>query len=178
MALNSSVTNVYATFITTPPQVTKQDLVNLTILRSEFTTYYPYSTPDRKLNIKLCASKINGTTLKSGEEFSFNNKVGKRTEENGFKLAKIIFNGSFIDGIGGGVCQVSTTLYNCALLSGLKITEHHSHSLAVSYIEPSFDAMVSGDYADLNFVKTCLREYTKTEIDVTQEWHYHKNFPS
>ncbi len=151
-ALNNNLSKVVVKFHTTYPKTNEEDLKKQTCLRSAFTTYFFNSTQGRKDNIKLSAEKINGTKILKGEEFSFNKKVGKRTEENGFKNAKIILNGDFIDGIGGGVCQVSTTLYNCALLSGLKITEQHSHSLSVSYIEPSFDAMVNSITSDLKFL--------------------------
>ena len=87
-------------------------------------------------------------------EFSFNRVVGARTEKRGYKTAKIISDGKFTDGVGGGVCQVSTTLYNAVLLAGLKITEYHPHSLSVSYVAPSFDAMVNSGSADLRFINT------------------------
>ncbi len=116
-----------------------------------FTTYFDADNTDRSSNIRLAAQKINGTVIDSGGVFSFNGAVGARTEENGFKSAKIIENGKFVQGVGGGVCQVSTTLYNAALLSGLDVVEYHPHSLQVSYVAPSRDAMVSGNYFDLKF---------------------------
>ena len=122
-----------------------------TCLLSTFTTLYDGGNGDRAHNIRLAASKINGCILKSGEVFSFNERVGRRTAESGFKPAKVIERGEFVDGIGGGVCQVSTTLFNAALLSGCNICEYHAHSLAVSYVPPSFDAMVSGTSFDLKF---------------------------
>ena len=121
-------------------------------LRAEFYTSYSQSSCERKNNIYIASEKINQTFLDAGHEFSFNATVGARTEKNGFKQAKIIVNGKFVDGIGGGVCQVSTTLYNAVLLAGLKVTEYHPHSLPVSYVAPSFDAMVNSGYADLKFV--------------------------
>ena len=121
-------------------------------LRAKFFTTYYSSSPERKSNIKLASKSIDGTFLDAGAEFSFNKIVGDRTEKNGYKNAKIILKGQFVDGVGGGVCQVSTTLYNAVLLSGLKITESHPHSLPVNYIAPSFDAMVSSGSADLKFV--------------------------
>lgn len=123
-------------------------------LRAEFYTSYNKSSMERKNNIKIASKKINDYFLDVGYEFSFNKVVGARTEKNGFKQAKIIVNGKFVDGIGGGVCQVSTTLYNAVLLAGLKVTEYHAHSLPVSYVAPSFDAMVNSGYADLKFVNT------------------------
>ena len=121
--------------------------------KSSFDTGFSSSTDERKHNIKLCSSKINNTVLECGEEFSFNKKVGKRTEKNGYKKAKIIVDGKFVDGVGGGVCQVSTTLYNAVILAGLTVNECHPHSLGVSYVSPSFDAMVSSS-SDLRFTNT------------------------
>ena len=151
-ALNNDISTVKAKFKTTHPLVTKKALESQTILRSSFTTYFPYSSAERKSNIRLASSKINGVKIAKNQEFSFNKTVGARTEENGFKIAKVILDGAYIDGVGGGVCQVSSTLYNTAILSGLQITEHHSHSLPVSYVEPSFDAMVNSGTSDLRFV--------------------------
>lgn len=121
-------------------------------VRSEFYTSFCCSTEERKSNIKLAASSLNNFLLDVGAEFSFNATVGERTEARGYKKAKIIVGGRFADGVGGGVCQVSTTLYNAVLLAGLKITEYHPHTLPVSYIAPSFDAMVNSGSADLRFV--------------------------
>lgn len=121
-------------------------------LRARFYTTFYSSSEERKHNISLASSALNDYFLDSGKEFSFNEVVGERSEKNGYKNAKIISYGKFIDGVGGGVCQVSTTLYNAVLLSGLRVTESHPHSLAVSYVAPSFDAMVSYNFADLKFV--------------------------
>ena len=122
------------------------------VLRSQFYTTYSSSNEERKSNIYLASKSLNNTFVDVGGEFSFNKTVGERTIKRGYKVAKIIFNGSFIEGVGGGVCQVSTTLYNAVLLAGLTITEYHPHSLAVSYVAPSFDAMVNSGSADLRFV--------------------------
>lgn len=122
-------------------------------LIATFSTYYGDSKQNRKDNIALASNKINGLTLYPEEEFSFNDIVGKRTKENGFKSAYIIVDGEYVEGLGGGVCQVSSTLYNCALLCNLAITCVNPHSLAVSYVAPSFDAMVS-TASDLRFVNT------------------------
>lgn len=126
-------------------------LVKNTVKLCGFTTYFDGTNTERAANIRLAASKLNGVSVGAGEVFSFNGTVGARTAENGFKQAKIIENGKFVAGYGGGVCQVSTTLYNAAALSGLEICEYHPHSLRVSYVEPSRDAMVSGSYFDLKF---------------------------
>ncbi len=122
------------------------------VLRSKFYTSFSSSSEERKHNISLASTALNKTFVDAGAEFSFNLTVGARTVERGYKTAKIIVGGEFTDGVGGGVCQVSTTLYNAILLSGLKITEYHPHSLPVSYVAPSFDAMVSFGFADLKFI--------------------------
>lgn len=122
-------------------------------LIARFSTYYGDSKPNRKDNVALACRKIDGTVLYPEDEFSFNDIVGARTVENGFKSAYIIKDGEFVEGIGGGVCQVSSTLYNCALLANLTITCVRAHSLPVSYVAPSFDAMVS-TASDLRFVNT------------------------
>ncbi len=108
-----------------------------------YTTYFNDGEGDRKENITIAAGLIDGITLQAYGEFSFNQTVGRRTAEAGFKQAKIIVNGEYVLGVGGGVCQVSTTLYNAALLSGLQVVEYHPHSLRVGYVPPSRDAMVS-----------------------------------
>lgn len=110
---------------------------------SSYTTYFRQNDGGRCENIAIAASLIDGVTIQAYGEFSFNGTVGRRTAEAGFQQAKIIVNGEYVLGVGGGVCQVSTTLYNAALKSGLSVTEFHPHSLRVGYVEPSRDAMVS-----------------------------------
>lgn len=115
---------------------------------SGYTTYYSQKDAGRCKNIQIAASLVDGITIQPYGEFSFNATVGRRTAESGFQQAKIIVNGEYVLGVGGGVCQVSTTLYNAALKSGLTVTEFHPHSLQVGYVEPSRDAMVSS-HSDL-----------------------------
>ena len=110
-----------------------------------YTTYYDVEDRGRCENIAIAAALIDRTTIQPYGEFSFNKTVGRRTAAAGFKQAKIIINGEYVMGVGGGVCQVSTTLYNAALKSGLCVTEYHPHSLRVGYIPPSRDAMVSSE---------------------------------
>ena len=126
-----------------------EELKRKTSLLSAYTTYFDGDNAPRVSNIRLASQKISGCVLQAGEVFSFNSRVGARTEKNGFRKAKIIEEGRFVYGTGGGVCQVSTTVYNAALLAGLSVTEYHPHSLAVGYVSPSRDAMVSGTYSDL-----------------------------
>ena len=118
---------------------------------ASYTTYFNAEDRGRCENIAIAAELISGITIQPYGEFSFNQTVGRRTEEAGFQKAKIIVNGEYVLGTGGGVCQVSTTLYNAALKSGLTVTEFHPHSLQVSYVAPSRDAMVSTQ-SDLCFI--------------------------
>ena len=117
---------------------------------SAYTTYFNQNEGGRCENIAIAAALIDGITIQPYGEFSFNATVGRRTADAGFQQAKIIVNGEYVLGVGGGVCQVSTTLYNAALKSGLIVTEFHPHSLRVGYVDPSRDAMVSS-HSDLKF---------------------------
>lgn len=117
---------------------------------SSYTTYFNAEDGDRCENISIAASLIDGITVQPYGEFSFNKTVGRRTAEAGYRQAKIIVQGEYVLGVGGGVCQVSTTLYNAALKSGLNVIEYHPHSLRVGYVAPSRDAMVSNE-SDLQF---------------------------
>lgn len=130
-------------------QITVRDNIVLTNLRAKYSTDFSSSTDERKHNISLALSKINGAIIGGGETLSFNDTVGRRTAQNGFLEAKIIKGGKYVPGIGGGVCQVSTTLYNAALLSDLQIVDVNRHSLQSSYELPSFDAMVNSGSSDL-----------------------------
>lgn len=109
------------------------------------------SPPPRNHNISLSCSKLNGVIVKSGEVFSFNRIVGRRTVEAGYKTAIVFSGGRKVPGIGGGVCQTSSTLYNSLLTSQMKIVERHPHSLRVSYVPANHDATISWGGADLKF---------------------------
>ena len=113
---------------------------------SSFTTYFNKNDGGRCVNIRLAASKLDKIALQPYGELSFNRLVGARTKANGYQTAKVIVQGEFVAGIGGGVCQVSTTLYNAALLAGLTVTEFHAHSIRVGYVPLSRDAMVSSGH--------------------------------
>ena len=115
---------------------------------SSFSTDYSNSPSARKYNIRLALKSLDNVIVKGGEEFSFNKVVGKRTEERGYKKALVIFKGSYVEGVGGGVCQVSTTLYNAWLLAGLDAVNVKAHTLPASYVDLSRDATVS-EYIDL-----------------------------
>lgn len=133
--------------------VTAAERKRYTVKKGSFTTTYNASGANRCHNIALATSALNGVTVEPNQEFSFNGIVGERSEKNGYKNAKVIMDGSYVDGLGGGVCQVSTTLYNALLLSGI-IPKASQHSLVSSYIMAGFDAMVTYGSADLSFVNT------------------------
>lgn len=128
--------------------------------RDLYTTIGTFSTTttsnkDRNTNISLACDALNGLIIQPGQEFSFNKTTGNRTTERGYKPAGAYVNGVLVEEPGGGVCQVSSTLYNSVVFSGLKTTERHAHSYEPSYVIPGEDAMVSYDgYAgpDMKFV--------------------------
>ncbi len=136
------------------PSVKNCDIKGATKKQAEFSTSYASSSVDRKNNIKLAVETLNGAKIMPGETFSFNSVLGKRTLEKGYKEANIIKDGVFVKGVGGGICQVSSTLYNALLLSNIDVLEAHKHSLPVSYVEPCLDAMVSWGTSDLKFKNT------------------------
>jgi len=103
-------------------------------------------------NIKLAANAINGLVLLPGEEFSFNEVVGQRTYERGFREAPIFRNGEVVTGIGGGICQVSSTIYAALRPTQIKVTERRAHGLPVAYLPEGYDATVSWNGIDFKFV--------------------------
>ncbi|MCI8598423.1 MAG: VanW family protein [Lachnospiraceae bacterium] len=105
----------------------------------------------RAVNISLAASRINQVVIQPGESFSFNQTILPRTAANGYVEANVIVNKSYVLGIGGGICQVSSTLYAAMLDAGLPATERHPHSLNVGYIPEGMDATISGNTLDLRF---------------------------
>lgn len=123
---------------------------------SEFTTKLPKDTKSRYSNIELACSTLNGVIVKGGETFSLWEILGCPTKEKGYKKAKAFAsNGKVIQSYGGGICQVSTTIYNAVLeADGLEVKERHEHSRDVVYIEDGKDAAVSYNKADFKFKNT------------------------
>ena len=119
---------------------------------SEFSTKYDASNVNRSTNLKIAAGKINGIVLMPGEEFSYNKVVGKRTVEEGYKDAKIYADGGVVDGLAGGICQISSTLYNAVLLANLEVTERYNHTYTTSYLPAGRDATVVWGAKDFKFV--------------------------
>lgn len=133
------------------PTVLASQLQDLGISRlvASFLTSYDESLPNRSANIRLAAAAIEGRILYPGEELSFNEAVGPRNIEQGYREAPVIVNDQVISGLGGGICQVSTTLYNAALLAGLTVVERTPHSLPSSYVDLGRDATVAYGLLDL-----------------------------
>ena len=118
-----------------------------------YSTAYSSGT-SRASNIALAVSRINGVVIQPGESFSFSQTILPRTVANGYVEAPTIVNKKYVPGIGGGICQGSSTLYAAMLNAGLPATERHPHSLKVAYIPEGMDATISGNTLDLRFTNT------------------------
>jgi vancomycin resistance protein YoaR len=116
------------------------------------TTVFSHAIPNRVHNIRLAAASLDGALVEPDQEFSFNQTVGVTGAEQGYKPAPVIVNRRLVEGIGGGVCQVSSTLYNAILLADLALVERANHSLTVGYLPPGLDATVSDGWLDLRFL--------------------------
>ena len=133
------------------PECTTEDLASITDLLGTATTYYG-STTGRNKNVETGAEKLNGHILMPGEEFSVTDAVVPFTEENGYELAPSYESGKVVDSYGGGICQVSTTLYVAVLKAELEVTERYSHSMIVHYVDPSMDAAIAEGLKNLKFI--------------------------
>lgn len=122
-----------------------------------FTTTYSVNNKNRTTNLELASEKIDGTIILPGEEFSYNKVVGARTIEKGYKEAAVYMNGKVVDGIGGGICQISSTLYNAVLYANLEVTSRTNHRFLTSYVEAGRDATVS--YGTIDFCFKNNRSY-------------------
>lgn len=133
----------------TEPVITDDTLASIDGVLASYQT--KYSPGNRGHNIALAAGKLNGSLVKPNGIFSFNDTVGLRTATASYKVAGVILDGQLADGIGGGVCQVSSTLYNAVLLAGLTPTARTSHALPSAYCPPGLDATVADGQIDLQF---------------------------
>ena len=135
---------------TEEPTIKKADLESLQDELGSYTTNAGWG--DRVQNIRRATELINGTVVMPGEEFSVEQATLPYTEENGYVAGSAYENGQIVESIGGGLCQVSTTLYNAVLYAELEVTRRASHSMSVSYVEPSRDAMIAEGISDFKFV--------------------------
>lgn len=131
------------------PAVTAADLETIQDVLGTFTTDFSSSGAARSTNLTVGAAKINGHVLMPGETLSGYECLHPFTEDNGYRAAASYENGQVVDSIGGGVCQISTTLYNASLLAELEITQRQNHSMTVAYVKPSQDAAIAGTYKDI-----------------------------
>ncbi|WP_419179870.1 VanW family protein [Polycladomyces zharkentensis] len=149
------------------PEVTEADFQQVDQrLIGKYTTYFDGSNVNRTTNIRLASKAINNLILSPGERFSFNRVVGPRTPGRGYKSAKVIVRGEYSEGIGGGICQVSSTLFNSVDEAGLRILQRNSHSKEVAYVPPGRDATVSWGGPDFRF-KNNLTKPVLIRIRVT-----------
>ena len=133
------------------PRITSESLSTIQDLIGSYSTTFNAANTSRSKNITLAANSINGTVLMPGDIFSFNEVVGPRSRERGYLDAPVIFNGELVEGLGGGVCQASSTIYNATLLSDMKITERIKHSIPSTYVPKGRDATVSYGVLDFKF---------------------------
>lgn len=131
--------------ISSKPIITEEEI-------SSFSTKIIDDDDNRDTNIRITCNEINGTIVKNGEEFSFNESAGNPTPDRGYKKAGVFIDGELKKGYGGGNCQVSTTIYNAVnKIDGIKVTERHEHEKEVGYIEMGKDSTVVYDDLDLKF---------------------------
>ncbi|MGL6106469.1 VanW family protein [Romboutsia sp.] len=135
----------------TKPNITTKDVKSINTVLGQYSTSFNNHS-SRGSNIYIAAKSTSNILIMPGEVFSYNKATGARNWVNGYKTAKVIVGGKFIDGEGGGVCQVSTTIYNAALLAGLNIVEVNNHTYPSKYAPKGRDAAVSYGYTDLKFV--------------------------
>lgn len=149
---NNSVKEFETPIKDVPAKITYEQLLQVKDTIGVYSTKYSGSqSSGRVINMKVAASHMNGTVVAPGDVFSTNKCFGESTPENGYKLAGAYINGKLDQDYGGGVCQVSTTLYNAVLRAELEVVERANHSLTVGYVPRGFDATLAGDYIDFKF---------------------------
>ena len=151
-ALNSEDTGairVEASVTVDKPKVTEEDLATIKDVLGTFSTSFATSGASRSTNLAVGSGKINGHVLMPGETLSGYECMHPFTTANGYATAAAYENGQVVDSVGGGVCQISTTLYNASLRAELEITQRQNHSMIVTYVKPSEDAAIAGTYKDL-----------------------------
>ena len=142
--------------IITQPEVSLEDIGTEAFpdQLSTFSTRYDASDEDRTTNLEIACQKLNGTVIMPGETFSYNETLGPRTYAAGYRNGKIYENGQVVDGLGGGICQISSTLYNAALMSDMEIVERRNHQFVTSYVDEGRDATVVYGSTDFRFKNT------------------------
>lgn len=144
-------TKVAVPTMITEPIGSAEELAKVKDLLGSFKTSFKSSDSDRSKNVRTGAGHIDGTVLYPGETFSTYEYVNPFTEQNGYAMAGSYLNGKVVDSLGGGICQVSSTLYNAVLMAELEVVERSPHSMMVTYVQPSADAAIAGTYKDFKF---------------------------
>lgn len=146
-----SVKNIKLVTTLDEPKITKEQLEQITDTLGTYSTFFGRGKTNREKNIINATNRINGALLMPGEELSASEAMGENTAENGYFAAGSYLDGEVVQSMGGGVCQVSTTLYNAVLMAELEITERFAHSMTVGYVKASMDAAIAEGYKDLKF---------------------------
>ena len=165
------------------PRGKTDELLMVKDLLGSFHTSYSSSGTSRSGNVTNGTRLINGITLYPGDSFSTYEVVSPFTEANGYYMAGSYLNGMVVDSLGGGICQVSTTLYNAVLRAELEVTERFNHSMIVSYVDPSADAAIAGTYKDFKFTNNYdypiyIEGYTSSDKVITFNIYGVENRPS
>ena len=134
------------------PEGSEEELAKVKDVLGTFTTKFPLNSAGRTQNVTRGCESINGSVVYPGEEFSADAAMRPYTEDNGYALAASYSNGTTVESFGGGICQVSTTLYNAVIRAELEVTARFNHSMTVGYVDLSADAAIAGDYKDFKFV--------------------------
>lgn len=149
---DKTLTGTVETIYPDGQEATKKQYKTLATFTTETT-----ANPKRNTNVKLAAQALNGTIVRPGQEFSFNKTIGERTAERGYQEAAAYNSGEVVQEVGGGVCQISSTLYRVAFRAGMEITYRRSHTFEPNYVTPGQDATISWDVPDFRFVNTSKR---------------------
>ena len=150
-ALNQCQDKALLVVMALEPQVTSEYLKSLRDLLGSSYTEFNTANQNRCENLRVASSYLDGITIQPGEIFSTYEAIGPVTAARGYQTAPVIINNELIPGIGGGVCQIATTLYNAVLMAELKVVERKNHSMPVSYVEKGRDATLAEGYIDFRF---------------------------
>lgn len=169
---NHEACSIPLDIVVSEPRGTAEQLLMVEDVLGTFSTSYATSGQSRSANVENGSRLINGITLYPGDEFSTYETVAPFSEKNGYYMAGSYLNGKVVDSLGGGICQVSTTLYNAVLLAELDVTERYNHSMIVNYVEPSADAAIAESSGkDFKFVNNTdypvyIESYTTSDKQV------------
>ncbi len=177
-------TSYHLVVVTKNPEGSEADLALVKDELGTFSTSFKSSNESRSTNIRNGASLINGNIIYPGEEYSFYEHVAPITYDNGYLVGQAYYSGRVVDSVGGGICQVSTTLYNAVLYSELQITERHNHGMTVSYVDPGRDATIAESSGkDFKFVNTTdapiyIDAYTTSDKQIVVTLYGHETRPA